>query len=88
MTPTTQKSDGTRQILQWGGSIFALGLVSALLLVTVLGGFTPTGAHTNTGWFALILALMCIPLGALALTLGVAKWARNRSLSRPSQHSR
>jgi len=85
MTPTPQKSDGTRQILFFGGSIFVLGLVSALLLVTVLGGFTTTGAHTNTGWFALILALMCLPFGALALTLGLAKWARNRALSRRSR---
>jgi hypothetical protein len=88
MTPTPKKSDGTRQILQWGGSMFALGLLSALLLVTVLGGFTPTGAHTSTGWFALIVALMCIPFGALALALGIAKWARNRTLSRSSSHSR
>jgi len=84
MTPTPQKLDGTRQILQWGGGMFFLGLVSALLLVTVLGGFTPTGAHSNTGWFALILALICLPFGALALALGVSKWARNRRLSRRS----
>jgi hypothetical protein len=64
--------------------MFVLGLVSALLLVAVLGGFTPTGAHTNTGWFALILALMCLPFGALLLALGLAKWARNRRLSRHS----
>jgi uncharacterized membrane protein YidH (DUF202 family) len=58
------------------------GLLSGLLLLTVLGGFTPTGATTNTGWFALIVALMCIPFGSLLLMLGVAKWLRNRSLSR------
>ena len=58
------------------------GLLSALLLVTVLGGFTATGASTNTGWFALIVALMCLPFGGLLLTLGIAKWLRNRSLAR------
>ena len=50
--------------------------------VTVLGGFSPIGASTNTGWFALIVALMCIPFGGLLLSLGVAKWLRNRSISR------
>jgi hypothetical protein len=74
--------DGTRQLLQWGTSILGAGLLAALLLETLLGGFSPTGASTNTGWFALIVALMCIPFGSLLLTLGVAKWLRNRSLSR------
>ena len=32
---------------------------------TVLGGFSRTGASTNSGWFALIVALMCIPFGGL-----------------------
>ncbi len=58
------------------------GLAAALLLVTVLGGFSRTGASSNTGWFALIVALMCIPFGSLLLALGVAKWLRNRSLAR------
>ncbi len=74
--------DGTRQLLQWGGTMVGAGLLSALLLVTVLGGFSATGANTNTGWFALIVALMCLPFGSLLLTLGVAKWLRNRSLAR------
>lgn len=74
--------DGTRQLLQWGISMLASGLLSVLLLVTLLGGFTSTGAHTNTGWFALIVALMCIPFGLLLSTLGVAKALRNRADSR------
>lgn len=57
------------------------GLLCVLLLFTVLGGVTITGAKTNTGWFALIVALMCLPFGSLLLTLGVAKWLRNRSLA-------
>jgi hypothetical protein len=74
--------DGTRQLLQWGASMLGAGLLAALLLQTVLGGFSPTGASTNTGWFALIIALMCIPFGGLLLALGVAKWLRNRTLNR------
>ena len=81
-TPRPPEEDGTRQLLQWGGSMVGAGLLSALLLVTVLGGFTATGASTNTGWFALIVALMCLPFGGLLLTLGIAKWLRNRSLAR------
>ncbi len=74
--------DGTRQLLQWGGSIVGAGVLATILLETVLGGFSPTGASTNTGWFALIVALTCIPFGGLLLSLGIAKWLRRRSLSR------
>ena len=74
--------DGTRQLLQWGSSMVGAGVLSAVLLETVLGGFSPTGASTNGGWFALIVALMCIPFGGLLLALGIAKWLRNRSLAR------
>ncbi|MGA9062279.1 MAG: hypothetical protein WB341_11505 [Terracidiphilus sp.] len=54
------------------------GLLAIVLLLTLLGGYSRTGASTNAGWFALIVALMCIPFGGLLLTLGVAKWLRNR----------
>ena len=74
--------DGTRQLLQWGGSIVGAGVLAAILLETLLGGFTRTGAHTNTGWFALIIVLGCLPFGSLLLTLGVAKWLRNRRIAR------
>jgi len=72
--------DGTRQLLQWGASILGSGILAGLLLTTVLGGFSPTGASTNTGWFALIVTLMCLPFGGLLLALGVAKWLRNRRI--------
>jgi hypothetical protein len=78
----TQRDDGTRRLLQWGASILGAGLLAGLLLLTVLGGFSPTGASTNAGWFALIVALMCIPFGGMLLALGVAKWLRNRHLAR------
>ena len=74
--------DGTRQLLQWGGSIVGAGVLAAVLLETILGGFGPTGARTNTGWFALIVALMCIPFGGLLLALGIAKWLRLRAIAR------
>jgi hypothetical protein len=79
---TEQPEDGTRQLLQWGASMLGAGLFAGLLLQTLLGGFSPTGASTNTGWFALIVALMCIPFGGLLLALGVAKWLRNRRIAR------
>lgn len=75
-------SNGTRQLLQWGSSMVAAGVLATILLQTFLGGFGPTGASTNTGWFALIIALMCLPFGGLLLTLGIAKWFRNRRLLR------
>jgi hypothetical protein len=77
-----QPDDGTRQLLQWGGWIVGTGVLAAVLLETLLGGFTVRGASTNTGWFALIVALMCIPFGGLLLTLGAAKWLRNWRLGR------
>jgi hypothetical protein len=75
-------NDGARQLLQWGVSTLGAGLLAAVLLETLLGGFSPTGAHTNTGWFALIVALMCIPFGGLLTALGAAKTLRNRIIAR------
>jgi len=82
MPTTPHPDDGTRQLLRWGASMLGTGLLAGLLLQTLLGGFSPTGASTNTGWFALIVALMCIPFGGLLLALGVAKWLRNRRIAR------
>jgi hypothetical protein len=78
----SQPDDGTRQLLQWGAYIVGTGLLAAVLLQTLLGGFSPTGASTNTGWFALIVALACLPFGGLLLALGVAKWLRNRRIAK------
>ena len=77
-----QPDDGTRQLLQWGGSILGSGILAGILLITLLGGYSATGAKTNAGWFALILTLSCIPFGGLLLGLGVAKWFRNRRIAR------
>jgi hypothetical protein len=78
-----QMTDGTPELLRSGGWTVATGVFAVLLLVTVFGGVSSTGAHTNSGWLALIVALMCIPFGGLLLLLGIAKWLRNRSLARP-----
>jgi signal transduction histidine kinase len=91
MTMTAQPSkrsavrmpdDGTTQLLRWGGWMVGTGVLATVLLLTLLGGFSRTGASTNSGWFALIVALMCIPFGGMLLVLGVAKWLRNRRLAR------
>ncbi|MGA7315495.1 MAG: hypothetical protein WBX22_16135 [Silvibacterium sp.] len=78
------KDDGTRQLLQSGGWTIAAGLLAALLTATVFGGITRQGPHTNSGWLALIVALMCLPFGSLLFLLGAAKWLRNRRLRRHS----
>lgn len=80
--PGRMPNDGTRELLRWGGSIVGTGVLATILLMTVLGGFTPTGATTNAGWFALIVALMCVPFGIMLFGLGVAKWLRNRRIAR------
>ncbi|MFY9853480.1 MAG: hypothetical protein WAK26_06340 [Terracidiphilus sp.] len=74
--------DGTRQLLQWGASMLCAGILAAVLLETVLGGFSRTGASTNAGWFALIVALMCVPFGGFLAALGLAKALRNRAIAR------
>ena len=83
--PTAMPDDGTRQLLQWGGWIVGTGVLAAVLLQTVLGGYSRTGANTNTGLFALIVVLTNLPFGGLLLGLGVAKWLRNRRLARGGQ---
>ncbi len=83
-TSTNSAGDGTRQLLQWGGSMVGAGLAATLLLQLAFGGFSPTGASSNPGWFALIVALMCLPFGSLLLALGIAKWLRRRRLARQS----
>jgi hypothetical protein len=74
--------DGARQLLAAGGAMLGAGLLAVLLLETVLGGFSPTGANTGGGWFALIVALMALPFGGLIAALGLAKWLRNRRIHR------
>jgi hypothetical protein len=79
------KDDGTRQLLQGGGWTLAAGLLATLLTATVFGGISRQGPHTNSGWMALIVALMCLPFGSLLFALGAAKWFRNRALRRDAK---
>ena len=74
--------DGTASCCAGAAGWWAQAWLATVLLLTVLGGSTRTGASTNSGWFALIVALMCIPFGGMLLTLGIAKWLRNRRLAR------
>lgn len=74
------KSD-TRKILKTGSLIFGIGAVAAALMFSVFGGVTRQGPHTNLGWMALIVAMGCLPLGAITLLLGIAKLFGNRRRS-------
>jgi hypothetical protein len=75
-------SDGTTELLQWGGSILGAGVIAILLLFTVLGGVGVDGAHNNAGWLALIIGAMCLPFGLMLTVLGMAKWLRRRSFEK------
>lgn len=77
---TVQNDDGTGQLIRWGAWTVGAGLVAAVLLEAVFGGISATGASTNSGWLAFIVALMCIPFGGLLLALGTAKWLRRRRI--------
>jgi len=72
MQPSRIQND-THKLLTTGGAIFGSGALAALLMLTVLGGITRQGPHTNSGWLALMVAMGCLPTGLLTLTLGLAK---------------
>ncbi len=74
--------DGACPILRAGLLMLAVGFLAVLLLLTLLGGFSATGARTNLGWIALIVALMCLPFGSLLTVLGAAKTLRNHARRR------
>jgi len=67
--------DDTRKLLRTGLAIFLTGAVAAALMLTVFGGVTRQGPHTNSGWLALMIAMGCLPTGVLTLALGFAKLA-------------
>ena len=72
----------TRKLLKTGVIIFLVGAIAAVLMLTVFGGVTKQGPHTNGGWLSLVVALGCVPTSALTLFLGLAKLigdARHRS---------
>jgi hypothetical protein len=79
--------DGTSELLRAGIWILVVGVLAALLTVTVFGGIGIHGPHTNSGWLSLLLAMMCLPFGCLLTLLGTAKWLRNRRLARLNGNS-
>ncbi|HKO11533.1 MAG TPA: hypothetical protein VJV22_06170 [Acidobacteriaceae bacterium] len=83
-TPIRPADDGTRALLITGIWTLVAGAIAALLALTVFGGITRNGPHSNAGWLALMVALMCLPFGLMLFGLGFAKWLRNRKLRRLS----
>jgi len=69
----------TRKILKFGSALLLTGGIAAALMLTVFGGVTHQGPHTNLGWMALIVTMGCLPLGCIALLLGIAKLFGNRN---------
>ena len=71
----------TRKLLTIGAVIFLTGAIAAALMLTVFGGVTHQGPHTNSGWLALMVAIGCLPTGVLTLFLGLAKLIGERRSS-------
>ena len=63
----------TRKLLRTGLLIFGTGVIAAALVFIGFGGVTHQGPQNQSGWFALILAMGCIPTGFLTLLLGALK---------------
>lgn len=82
-----QPNDGTRELLQTGIGTLVTGVLAAVLASTVFGGIGPQGPHTNPGWIAVIIAMMCLPFGSLAFVLGAAKWLRNWRMAKAHDQS-
>jgi predicted phage tail protein len=74
----TMRQD-TRQLLRTALGLLVAGAVAAALMLTVFGGVTMHGPHTNSGWLALIVVMGCLPTGTLTLLLGVAKLIGDQS---------
>lgn len=69
----------TRKIIKFGSILIIIGVIAAALMLTAFGGVTHQGPHTNLGWIALVVVMGCLPLGCIALLLGVAKLLGNRA---------
>ncbi|MGD0444336.1 MAG: DUF202 domain-containing protein [Edaphobacter sp.] len=68
----------TRKLLRTGLVIFGIGVLAVAMVFAAFGGVTRQGPNTNPGWFALILAMGCIPTGVLTLLLGLLKLIGDR----------
>lgn len=79
---TPLPDDGTRQLLVTAFWVLLAGALAAAATRFVFGGIGEHGPHTNAGWLSLIVAMMCLPFGAMLLLLGGAKYLRNKRLAR------
>jgi hypothetical protein len=68
----------TRKLLRTGLTIFGTGVLASLATLTIFGGVSRQGPHTNAGWLSLVLALGCLPTGFLTLVLGAMKLLGDR----------
>jgi hypothetical protein len=68
----------TSKLLRTGLWIFGTGALAILAAFTVFGGVGRQGPHTNSGWLALVLAMGCLPTGALTLVLAFMKLFADR----------
>ena len=68
----------TAGLLKTGAAILLIGSAAAASVRLFFGGFSRQGPHTNAGWLMLIVAMMCLPFGAMLFALGAAKWLGRR----------
>lgn len=71
----------TRQLLRTGLGLAVTGVIAAVLMLTVFGGVSMHGPHTNGGWLSLMVVMGCLPTGTLTLLLAVAKLIGDRKKS-------
>ena len=69
----------TRQLLRIALGLIGTGGIAAALMLTLFGGVTRQGPHTNSGWLALMVVMGCLPTGTLTLLLAVAKLIGDRN---------
>jgi hypothetical protein len=69
----------TRKLLRTGLTIFGVGVLAAAATLTIFGGVSRQGPHTNSGWLSLMLALGCLPTGFLTLVLAAMKLFGDRN---------
>jgi hypothetical protein len=69
----------TRKLFTVGSILSLTGALFAALMLTVFGGVTHQGPHTNMGWIALLVTMGCLPLGLITLLLAFAKLLGNRN---------
>lgn len=82
---TPMPDDGTRPLLLGAFWTLLTGILAALATRFLFGGIGVHGPHTNAGWIALIVTMMCLPFGCMLLLLGGAKYLRNHRLARKSR---